>query len=135
MSPAAANAMTEAAFQDRSCKARPPYTADSHFHFITMRADLPKVASGDTTRPTAEEAMAIASESIAYTGTYTVDESTRRSTPTSKRAFSRAVCSRDRGTSHALMRGADCAGMVGAATLRQRSPGLGAVGRGWLAGS
>jgi hypothetical protein len=52
------------------------YTADGHFHFITTRTDAPKVASSDPARPTPEEAMAIASGSIAYTGTYTVDEST-----------------------------------------------------------
>jgi hypothetical protein len=51
-----------------------PYTADGHFHFITTRTDAPKLASKDTSRPTLEEAMAIASGSIAYTGTYTVDE-------------------------------------------------------------
>lgn len=53
------------------------YTADGRFHFITTRTDTPKLASSDTSRPTPEEAMAIASGSIAYTGTYTVDESTK----------------------------------------------------------
>lgn len=51
------------------------YTADGHFHFITTPTDLPKLA--DPSRPTPEEAMAIASGSIAYTGTYTVDENTK----------------------------------------------------------
>ena len=41
------------------------YTADGRFHFITTRTDAPKLASKDTTRPTPEEAMAIASGSIA----------------------------------------------------------------------
>jgi hypothetical protein len=53
------------------------YTADGRFHFITTRTDTPKYASNDTGRPSPEEAMAVASGSIAYTGTYTVDESSR----------------------------------------------------------
>ncbi|MGY4626579.1 lipocalin-like domain-containing protein [Bradyrhizobium sp. USDA 4486] len=53
------------------------YTADGHFHFITVRSDAPKYASGDSARPSAEEAMAIASGVVAYTGTYKVDESTK----------------------------------------------------------
>ena len=53
------------------------YTADGRFHFITTRTDLPKYASSDSARPSPEEAMAIASGSIAYTGTYTVDENTK----------------------------------------------------------
>jgi hypothetical protein len=54
------------------------YNADGRFHFITTRTDAPKYASGDITRPSPDEAMAIASGgSIAYTGTYTVDEGTK----------------------------------------------------------
>lgn len=53
------------------------YTADGRFHFITTRTDLPKYASKDTTKPSPDEAMAVASGSIAYTGTYTVDEATK----------------------------------------------------------
>jgi len=53
------------------------YTADGRFHFITTRNDTPKLKSNDPARPTPEEAMAIASGSIAYTGTYTVDENTK----------------------------------------------------------
>jgi hypothetical protein len=53
------------------------YTADGHFHFITTRTDAPKYASSDPARPSPEEAMAIASGSIAYTGTYTLDESAK----------------------------------------------------------
>jgi Lipocalin-like domain len=51
------------------------YTADGRFHFITTRTDLPKLASSDA--PSPDEAMAIASGVIAYTGTYTVDENTK----------------------------------------------------------
>jgi hypothetical protein len=53
------------------------YTADGRFHFITTRTDAPSYASSDPVRPTADEAMAIASGSMAYTGTYTVDENTK----------------------------------------------------------
>ena len=53
------------------------YTADGRFHFITTRTDAPKYASADPSRPSQDEAMAIASGSIAYTGTYTVDEITK----------------------------------------------------------
>ena len=53
------------------------YTADGRFHFITTRTDAPKYASSDSARPSPDEAMAIASGSIAYTGTYTVDENTK----------------------------------------------------------
>ena len=53
------------------------YTADGRFHFITTRTDVPKYASSDAARPSPDEAMAIASGVVAYTGTYTVDESTK----------------------------------------------------------
>ena len=53
------------------------YTADGRFHFITVRTDAPRLASRDPSRPTPEEAMAIMSGSIAYTGTYTLDEDTK----------------------------------------------------------
>ena len=69
--------------EDGSAVSRPSlqgavtYTADGRFHFITTRTDTPKVASNDTSKPTPEEAMAIASGSIAYTGKYTLDENTK----------------------------------------------------------
>ncbi|MGZ5864905.1 MAG: lipocalin-like domain-containing protein [Xanthobacteraceae bacterium] len=53
------------------------YTAGGHFHFITVPVSAPKYASCDPSRPSQEEAMAIASGSIAYAGTYTVDESAK----------------------------------------------------------
>jgi hypothetical protein len=53
------------------------YTADGHFHFITTRTDLPNYASTDPARPSPDEAMAIASGSLAYTGTYEFDENTK----------------------------------------------------------
>src|SRR5690349_10532672 len=48
------------------------YTADGRFHFITTRTDAPKYASSDPATPSPDEAMAIASGAMAYTGTYTV---------------------------------------------------------------
>src|SRR5215813_1925478 len=53
------------------------YTSDGHFHFITTPSEAPHYASNDPSRPTPDEAMASASRSIAYTGTYTVDENTK----------------------------------------------------------
>jgi hypothetical protein len=53
------------------------YTADGHFHFITTPTNAPKYASNDPAQPSPDEAMALASRSISYTGTYTVDENTR----------------------------------------------------------
>ena len=53
------------------------YSADGRFHFIATRTDAPKYASGVLARPSPDEAMAIASSALAYTGTYTVDEGTR----------------------------------------------------------
>ena len=60
-----------------SLQGRVTYTADGRFHFITTRTDAPRYASSDPSRPSPDEAMAVASGSIAYTGTYTVDEGTR----------------------------------------------------------
>ena len=42
------------------------YTADGYFHFVSMRKDLPKIAANDRTKPTPEEAMAVASGALAY---------------------------------------------------------------------
>ena len=53
------------------------YTADGRFHFITTRTDAPSYASNDPSLPSPEESLAVATGSIAYTGTYTVDENSR----------------------------------------------------------
>ena len=53
------------------------YTADGHFHFSMVRTDAPKYGSDDPANPSPDEAMAIASGVVAYTGTYSVDESTK----------------------------------------------------------
>ncbi len=65
------------AVQRPSLQGAVTYLPDGRFHFITTRTDTPKYASNDPSRPSAEEAMAVASGSIAYTGTYTVDEASR----------------------------------------------------------
>jgi len=52
------------------------YTADGRFHFITTATGAAKYGSNDPSRPSPDEAMATASSSIAYSGTYTVDEGT-----------------------------------------------------------
>lgn len=63
--------------QRPSLRGAATYTADGRFHFITTPTDVPRYASNETTRPSAEEAVSTASGSIAYTGTYTVDENSR----------------------------------------------------------
>ena len=53
------------------------YDANGHFSLIIMRSDLPKLASGDPAKVSPEEAQAISVGSIAYYGTYTVDEANK----------------------------------------------------------
>jgi hypothetical protein len=65
------------AVQRPSLQGAVTYTSEGRFHFITVRSDAPRYASGDSARPSPEEAMAIASGVVAYTGTYTVDEGTK----------------------------------------------------------
>ena len=50
------------------------YTSDGHFAFMNVRADLPKLAANNPARATAEEAQAVVAGSIAYYGTYSVNE-------------------------------------------------------------
>ena len=50
------------------------FDANGHFFMMFARPDLPKLASNDPMNPTPEEAKAIAVGSVAYFGTYTVDE-------------------------------------------------------------
>jgi hypothetical protein len=50
------------------------YDANGNFSLIIMRPDLPKIASGDPEKLTPEEAQALGKGSIAYYGTYTVNE-------------------------------------------------------------
>ncbi len=50
------------------------YTSDGHFAFVSVRADLPKLANPDRERGTAEESQAVVEGSIAYYGTYSINE-------------------------------------------------------------
>jgi Lipocalin-like domain len=50
------------------------YTSDGHFALVDVRADLPKLAANDRARATAEEALAVIAGSLAYYGTYSVNE-------------------------------------------------------------
>jgi len=44
---------------------------------IITRSNLPRISSVNQEKPTPEEAQAIVSGSVAYFGTYTVDEATK----------------------------------------------------------
>jgi hypothetical protein len=57
------------------------YTSDGHFAFVSMRDDLPKLANPDRARATAEDAQALVAGSIAYCGTYSVNEVDKVITP------------------------------------------------------
>jgi hypothetical protein len=50
------------------------YDASGRFATIVMRGDLPKVASNNVQTSTAEETQILARGSLAYYGTYTVNE-------------------------------------------------------------
>jgi hypothetical protein len=53
------------------------FSADGHYSLIIVQPDLPKIASNDALKATAEEAQAIVGGSIAYFGTYDVDEASK----------------------------------------------------------
>jgi hypothetical protein len=53
------------------------FGADGRFALIYMRGDLPKLASNDRMKSTPEEAKSIVDGSIAYYGTYSVDEASK----------------------------------------------------------
>ncbi len=50
------------------------YTSDGHFALVQMRSDLPRLASNSRDRGTPEENKAVVQGSIAYFGTYAVNE-------------------------------------------------------------
>jgi hypothetical protein len=50
------------------------YTSDGHFAFVNTRSDLPKLASNSRDRGTPEENKAVVQGSLAYFGTYSVNE-------------------------------------------------------------
>src|SRR5262245_48310728 len=53
------------------------FANDGHFTLVTVRADLPKLASSNRARTTPEEAQAVVAGSIAYFGRYAVDDATK----------------------------------------------------------
>jgi len=50
------------------------YTSDGHFVLVNTRSDLPKLASNNRDRGTPEEYKAVVQGSLAYFGTYSVNE-------------------------------------------------------------
>ena len=50
------------------------YTSDGHFTLVNMRGDLPKFAAKNRDQGTSEENKAVVQGSIAYFGTWTVNE-------------------------------------------------------------
>jgi hypothetical protein len=50
------------------------YTSDGHFALVNTRSDLPKLASNSRDRGTPEEYKAVVQGSLAYFGTYSVNE-------------------------------------------------------------
>ena len=50
------------------------FSHDGHFSLFQSRADIPKIAANDRAKATPEEAQKIVASSIAYYGTYSVDE-------------------------------------------------------------
>jgi hypothetical protein len=59
---------------DANLKAIVIYASDGHFAFVSVRADLPKLANPNRALATAEEAKAVVAGSIAYFGTYSINE-------------------------------------------------------------
>jgi hypothetical protein len=53
------------------------FANDGHFSLFQSRAELPKIAANDRAKATPEEAQGIVASSIAYYGTYAIDENTR----------------------------------------------------------
>lgn len=53
------------------------FASDGHFSLFQARSDLPKIAANDRAKATAEEAQTIVASSIAYYGTYSIDEQTK----------------------------------------------------------
>ncbi|WP_372621059.1 lipocalin-like domain-containing protein [Falsiroseomonas sp.] len=58
------------------------FTPDGRFSLFQSSATVPRLAANDRARATPEEAMAVVRESIAYYGSYTVNETARELTLT-----------------------------------------------------
>ena len=66
---------------DRPGKGVVIYAPDGYFTFVNVANDLPKLAANNRDKATVEEAKAVVAGSIAYYGTYTVDEGTKTIVP------------------------------------------------------
>jgi hypothetical protein len=53
------------------------FSNGGHFSLFQSRAEIPKIAANDRAKATPEEAQSIVASSIAYYGTYSIDENTR----------------------------------------------------------
>ena len=53
------------------------FSSDGHFSLFQSRAEIPKIAANDRAKATPEEAQTIVASSIAYYGTYSIDEDTK----------------------------------------------------------
>src|SRR3954468_2852658 len=53
------------------------FSNDGHFSLFQSRAEIPKIVANDRAKATAEEAQSIVASSIAYYGTYSIDESAK----------------------------------------------------------
>lgn len=53
------------------------FSNDGHFSLFQSRAEIPKIAANDRAKATPEEAQNIVASSIAYYGTYSIDENTK----------------------------------------------------------
>jgi hypothetical protein len=53
------------------------FSNDGHFSLFQSRAEIPRIAANDRAKATAEEAQSIVASSIAYYGTYSIDENNR----------------------------------------------------------
>lgn len=53
------------------------FSNDGHFSLFQSRAEIPKIAANDRSKATPEEAQTIVASSIAYYGTYSIDERTK----------------------------------------------------------
>jgi hypothetical protein len=50
------------------------YGSDGHFAFVSVAHDLPRIAANDRAKATPQEAQDVVAGSIAYFGTYSVNE-------------------------------------------------------------
>lgn len=53
------------------------FSNDGHFSLFQSRAEIPKIAANDRAKATPEEAQGIVASSLAYYGTYSIDENTK----------------------------------------------------------